>query len=252
MSSHLLPSRFLVIYAKIPRALIIFLYCALFSSVQRATGDDTATNTSEGINNSRLFGYVELANNILEDGYSQTNHSFGVISEVGFLKEQFRAGIRGNNVFFPNEASHLTLQPYLGIIAHFDEQTKIFVEYEHRMYYSESRRNAGKVTVGFDMNDYSFRHQSLDNWWGLHIPKSRFAAHYRARWNFSNLYSEFVVGYNAVGEVNTPNFFDFAVNVNKKSGNIRYFFEVVGLSQVVPYIANSSPLSYRVGAAVRF
>lgn len=223
---------------------LVLVLILVFNSLAQ---EDLSEKQQQG----KLFAQVELSSNLLEDGYTQTNHNFALASDVGYLMEQFRAGVRGSNVSFPNETTHLTLQPYFTIIAHFNPTSRIMVEYEQRLYYGQSHRITGKTLVAFEFDRYRFKHETINNWWGLDIYKSRYGFSYRADWR-NALYSYFILGYNLVGEANTPNFFDVAASLHWKDGPIDYFGELIALSYVVPYISNGQSFTYRLGASAQF
>jgi hypothetical protein len=200
---------------------------------------------------SKPFALVELASNLIEDGYTQTGNSFGLHSDVGYSWEQFELGVRGNNVYFEGERTHLVLGPHLAIISNFSDTSRFFLEHEERFYFHDSRRNGGKTTVGLLVDKYLIRFESLMNWWGLDMSKSRLSLTYEYYWGL-DYSSDFQLGYNIPEENNTKPFFDSAFNIKYKKDRLEYYAEVILLSNLVSYISVGQTFSYRLGLKTQF
>lgn len=200
---------------------------------------------------SKPFAKVELTSNLVEDGYSQTSGTFGLLTDVGYKWEQFEIGVRGNNVYFDEERAHLTLQPHLAIISNFSPDSRFFIEHEERFYFNSSTRNGGRSSLGLDIGEIGVRYESLTNWWGLEIGKSRWSFNYIYYWDV-DLSSDFQVGYNIVGEANTPAFFDASGNIKYKKDTLEYYAELILLSSVVPYIPGAQAFTVRLGVITQF
>jgi len=200
---------------------------------------------------SRPFGMVELTSNLIEDGYTQTGNSFGLLTDVGYAWEQFNIGIRGNNVYFEGERAHLTLKPHLAILANFSDFTKFFIEHEERFYFNDSLRNGGRSSVGLKFDEFLFRYESLINWWGLDFTKSRFSLNYEYVWD-QEYSSDFQLGYNIVEEANTRPFFDSSLSTKFRKDQLEYYAEIILLSDIVKYIPAAQKVSFRIGLKTHF
>jgi len=222
----------------------------LFLSVGLFGNSGLAEEADESLK-SKPFAKVELTSNLLEDGYTQTGNSFGLLTDVGYKWEQFEIGVRGNNVYFEGERAHLTLQPHLSIISNFSSTSRFFIEHEERLYFIDSARNGARSSVGFQIHEYLIKYESLINWWGLDITKSRWSLSYRYDWS-DEYSSDFKMGYNTVGEVNTQPFGDVATNIKFKKDNFEYYAEFIFLSSIVNYIPIGQPINFRLGVKTEF
>lgn len=200
---------------------------------------------------SKPYARVEITSSLVEDGYSQTQGSWGLQSDIGYEWDQFRFGVRGSNVYFENERTHLTLQPHIAIIANFQSGTKFFIEHEMRKYYNDSRRDGGRSSLNLEFNDYKIIYETKGNWEGLNISKGRWSFTYFFDWG-NNFSSSMVAGYNQVDEANTPNFFDASADIQYRKDNVIYYAEAIALSGVVDYIPNGQSFTFRVGLRAGF
>ena len=223
--------------------LILFVYLGALSELHAQENSDQPK--------SKPFAKVELTSNLIEDGYTQTGNSFGLLTDVGYKWEQFEVGVRGNNVYFEGERAHLTLQPHLAIISNFSPDSKFFIEHEERLYFNESARNGARSSVGLAIDEYLVRYESLINWWGLEIAKSRWSMTYSYYWD-QDYSSDFQLGYNIVGEVNTQPFVDTSANIKFKKDALEYYGELILLSAVVDYIPSGQPILFRLGVKTQF
>jgi hypothetical protein len=213
--------------------------------------DQAYSQDNSDVKKTTPFAKIELTSNLIEDGYTQTNNSFGLLTDVGYRWEQFDIGIRGSNVYFKNEQAHLTLQPHLSIIANFSKDSRFFVEHEERLYFNQSSRNGSKSFVGLEMGDYLFKYESLTNWWGLEITKTRFSFTYPYFW-VQDYSSDFQIGYNIVGGANTAPYTDVAANLKFKRDALEYYAELIWLSSVVEFIPDGNPINIRLGVRAQF
>lgn len=194
---------------------------------------------------------VELTSNLIEDGYTQTEGSWGLITDIAYRWPQFELGIRGNNVYFEGESTHISLRPHLSIIANFSEDSRFYIEYEHRQYFNDNTRNGSLASIGLDFSKYSISYGSIVNWQGFDISKSKWRFDYNYEWN-DQLTSLFSLGYNIVDEANTPNYIDANGNIQYRQANLVYYAEAIILSQVVSLIENAQPFLFRVGLKAGF
>jgi hypothetical protein len=225
---------------------LIFLIMILIFVFDSAHSEDNTKTMA-----SKPFAKVELTSNLIEDGYSQTSNSFGLLTDVGYRWEQFDLGVRGNNVYFKNEQAHLTLQPHLSIISNFSPVSRFYVEYETRLYFNQSSRNGSRLSVGLQIEDYLVKYESLTNWWGLDVVKNRFSFSYTYFWK-QDFSSDFYIGYNIVDEANTTPYADTAVNIKFQKDNLEYYAELILISSVVEYIPNGQPTTLRFGVKTQF
>lgn len=199
----------------------------------------------------RSYAEVELTSNYVEDAYTQTENSVGVVTDIGYKFEQFRVGIRANNVHFDGETAHVTIRPHLAILANFSDISRFFIEYESRFYFSDNKRNGAKSTIAFEYDNYRLMYESRDNWEGLELAKARLSFSYLYEWD-QDLLLDYRLGYNMADEVNTPPFLDGAITLQYPKDQLIYYTEVIFLSNTYPYFPNGQNFIFRLGARASF
>lgn len=199
----------------------------------------------------RSYAEVELTSNYVEDAYTQTENSVGVVTDIGYKFEQFRVGVRANNVHFDGETAHVTLRPHLAILANFSDISRFFIEYESRMYFADQKRNGAKSSLGYEYDNYRLLYESRANWEGLELSKARVSLAYLYQWD-QDFFVDYRLGYNVAEEVNTPPFLDGAVTLQYPKDHLIYYTEVILLSNTYFYFPNGQNFIFRLGAKASF
>jgi hypothetical protein len=198
------------------------------------------------------FARIELTSNFLEYGYTETEGSFALVTDVGYQWEQFQIGVRGHNVHFKEETAHLKLQPHLSIISNFSSSSRFLIEHEERLYFSNAdNRNGSKALVSLEIDHYKIQYDSLRNWLGTQFNKSRFSFHSTILLG-QDLETDFHIGYNMVTNDQKSQFFDGATRVRYMQDNLHYYGELTVLSSLVLEIPNANQVGFRIGIQAEF
>lgn len=221
----------------------------LFFSGTLVLGQTNEPETNKPRN--RSYAEVELTSNYVEDAYTQTENSVGVVTDIGYKFDQFRVGVRANNVHFDGETAHVTLRPHLAILANFSDISRFFIEYESRMYFSDNKRNGSKSSIGYEYDNYRFIYESRANWEGLELSKARVSFAYLHQWD-QDLFLDYRFGYNVAEEVNTPPFLDGAITLQLPKDHLIYYSELIFLSNIYSYFPNGQHLTFRLGVRASF
>lgn len=224
------------------------VFCFALTSIAYGQSSDPAKVTD---GKSHSFVKVEVANDLIEDGYSQTSQNMALETHLSYQNDQFLIGLRGHNVYFSGESSHLTLQPFIGIIGNIDQNIHLGVSYQQRKYFSEKKRNTSLTRVYLQWQLFTMSYESINNWYGLDVQKSRFAVQYDTLWT-QEWRSEWLVAYNSVGESNSPNYLDLKAQLRYSYQPFSFFGEVIWRSADNPFISDRNSLQFRLGIQAQF
>lgn len=225
-----------------------FIICLALGSITFGQSPDSAKATD---GRSHSFVKVEVANDLIEDGYSQTSQNMALETHLGYQNDQFLIGLRGHNVYFSGESTHLTLQPFIGIIGNIDQNVRLGVIYQQREYFSEKKRNTGLTRVYLEWQLFTMSYESINNWYGLDVQKDRFSVQYDTVWT-NEWKSEWLLAYNSVGESNSPNYLDLKAQLRYFYQPFSFFGELIWRSADNPFIADRNSLQFRLGIQAQF
>ncbi|GEM_PF-2777452 len=211
----------------------IFIFSFLsYSALTYAQGNQSQDLNSAS--NARMYAKLELASNYIEDGLTQTQSTWGFVSDIGYRMPQFEIGVRASNASYPNEQVHICLKPHVSIIANFSQTSRFFIDYEMRQYYTIGDRNGGAATLGLDIGQFRIRHKDTTNWENTD--------YYKSKWSFGYDFlvgDNFIVpldaGYNILDVSTHPNYVDATTGIIYRQVNVDYFAKVTYTNGTTPF-----------------
>lgn len=168
-------------------------------------------------------GEIFLVSNNVENGVSQSNKDPALQGNFWYkFGANFRAGISGSNVSFPNSYSHLLLSGNADLSFSISSGSELHITYEDRHYFKPESRDGNVIGLEFSIIGYRILYRQFSNW---------FATSNSAKYiGFTKIFDVFggwkwdnQVGLTMVDSSTYSNYFDLKSQMGYKLGNVLYF-----------------------------
>lgn len=176
--------------------LVVLKFCVRVSA---QTGDQLPAGT--------LFGEVTLTSNAIERGITQSDKSFALQTGLGYKWTQFRAGLWGSNVKYPDSDDTLNLRVFMDYRFVFTSNADMTARYDFNRYFSAGDRNGAIVGVDLRFFQSHVLYEQFDNWEGTGKTATRWG--YMTDWKIPwDLVLGVNAGYNMLKASGLTNYFD--------------------------------------------
>ncbi|MFN7729519.1 MAG: TorF family putative porin [Bdellovibrio sp.] len=179
-----------------------------------------AQEVSDSLQPGKIFGEAALTTNWIERGVTQTDKGYALQAGFGYRWTQFRAGLWGSNIKFPDSNDNLNLRLYIAYKFIFTTNADLTFRYDMNRYYQGGDLNG--TILGFDLNifEYHFLYDRDDNWEGAgSSTRFGFVRDFQIPYNFMLNVNG---GYNMVQADGFSNYFDVKTMVNYGYAGITY------------------------------
>ena len=196
---------------------ILLIILKLFAS---KAGAQTA-KVDDQLPAGKLYGEVGLLTNSIEHGYTQTDKSWAMQAGLGYRWSQFRMGIWGSSVHFPDSSDDLNLRLNMAYKFIFTTNADLTARYDFNRYYPAGSRNGGIIGLDLNMFKYHVLYEKNDNWENVgEATRWGFARDWQIPWN---LLLNLNAGYDMLTVDGYSNYFDIKTTVSARYADVTYF-----------------------------
>lgn len=117
-----------------------------------------------------MYGEFALTTNYIYQGISESNGSFAMQPEAGYLFPRAKIGLWGSNVQYPTNTESLNLRPFVWYDIAFTSNIDLKFKYDMSMYFRANDRNANIIRLDFNYTGHHVIVENNSNWFGTGKP----------------------------------------------------------------------------------
>ena len=170
----------------------------------------------------KMEGEATLMTNKIEYGISQTRKQPALAGNFWFnWGPQFRLGVAGNNVGFPQDDTHFIARINGELKIVFSADTNMVIGFGDHHYFPANAHDGNVLGLKFDLWTYVIRYENLSNFMGTKNSASSFS--FAKTWDvFTDWKWENRLGYMMMTAPGASNYFYYETYIGKKPGAIYY------------------------------
>ena len=179
------------------------------------------TKTDDQLPAGKIYGEVNLLTNYIENGYTQTEKSWAMQAGLGYKWSQFRMGLWGSTVKFPDSSDDLNLRLLMAYKFIFTTSADLVARYDFNRYYPAGNRNGGIIGLDLNLFKYHVLYEKNSNWENLgEVTRWGFMHDWAIPWN---LMLNLNAGYNMMDIPDYSSYFDVKTTVSARYADVNYF-----------------------------
>lgn len=218
-----------------------------FAFAQKSGG----SGSNKVITVAKPYAEITVATDILEWGISQTEQGMGIKAGFGYQWDQFKLGVSGSNVSFPNSEDSSNIRMNAAYKFPMTENVDLTITVTFNNYFKSASRNGEFKTADLRMFDYHVKYNAQDNFEGTGYQKIR----YSFGKDFNSFYKGTILaleaGYNDTQGSDLKNFVDLSADWIILWQEIYWTIGAAGNSQPYDYPRRAGLLVYG-SAGVKF
>lgn len=170
----------------------------------------------------KMDGQARLMTNFTEYGLTQTDNDPALQGQFLFnWGPQFRVGIWGSNVNYPNSDSHFWLRLNADLRIIFSSNADLIIGFSNHNYFKEDSRNGTVTSLQLSLFTYIIRYEQISNFMRSNEASTSFS--FSKTWPvWTDWEWENTAGYLMSGAPRVPNYFWIDTGLGIKPGMIRY------------------------------
>lgn len=170
----------------------------------------------------KVDGLATLATNFLEYGLTQTDNDPNLQGQFWFnWGPQFRLGLWGSNVAFPNSESHFWLKLNADLKITFTNNADLTLSFSDGHFFKPESRNGNIIGLHLNLFGYGVNYDQIANFMGTENAATAFSFNgvwpVWTTWTWDN-----TIGYLQSGDTTIPNYFWLDTFLGVKPGVISY------------------------------
>lgn len=170
----------------------------------------------------KMEGEASLMTNKVEYGISQTKRQPALLGNFWFnWGPQFRAGVSGNNVGYPQDDTHFVARLNGELKINFSADTDMTIGFGDHHYFPSNGHDGNLVGLKFNLWSYIIRYEAISNFMATKYGATSFS--FAKAWDvFTTWKWENNIGYMMLTSPGASNYFYYETYIGTKPGALYY------------------------------